>query len=128
MLVLVMGRVPAMRTAVASKLAQILGWDHVQVADDFGEGAADRIEVLRARMSGALSAGRSVAFACPLLSVKECRGLRDNLRDIELVRLTDGDWEHPPLAAALTLDGTMSPPVLASTICAVLRLDEPRRV
>ena len=128
MLVLVMGRVPAMRTAVASKLAQILGWEQVQVADDFGQGAADRIEVLRARMSGALSAGRSVAYAAPLLSAKECRSLRESLRDVELVRLSDGASEHPPLVAALTLDGTMSASVVASTICAVLRLDKPRRV
>ena len=124
MLVLVMGRIPAMRTAVASRLSQVLGWESVQGADEFGDGAADRIEVLRARMSGAISAGRSVVYAGPLLSPRECRLLRESLREIELVRLTDGAWQQPPIAAALTLDGTMSPSVLASTICAVLRLVE----
>ena len=67
---------------------------------------------------------RNERFGNARRHLRECRLLRESLREIELVRLTDGAWQQPPIAAALTLDGTMSPSVLASTICAVLRLVE----
>jgi gluconate kinase len=126
MIVLIMGLTTATRTAVSTTLAATLGWDHVHVADELGEPAADRVAALRARMSGALSAGRSVVYSCPALSAVEWRTLRESLRHVELVRLQGAGDDQPPLATALTLDGQMSPSVLAATIRAVLRLEKAR--
>jgi hypothetical protein len=121
MIVLITGLTEARRTAVATALTETLGWDHVCVADDFGR-EADGIEQLRARMSGALSAGRSVVYSCPSLSPAAWRRLRESLREVQLVRLSKTGEDQPPLAMALTLDGEMSPSVLSATIRAVLRL------
>ena len=127
MLVLIMSRTTAARTAVADVLADMLRWDWVHVADDFGDGAANRVDVLRARMAGSLAAGRDVVYSGPQLSALECRHLRDSLRAVELVRLSNDGETPAPLAAALTLDGAMSAGVLAATIRAVLRLGEDSR-
>lgn len=126
MIVLIMGLTNARRTAVATTLAETLGWDHVHVADDFGDAGANRVEQLTARMSGALSAGRSVVYSSPSLSPAEWRTLRESLRHVELVRLSSTGDDQPPLAMALTLDGEMSPNVLSATIRAVLRLEKAR--
>lgn len=123
MVVVVMGRTPAARTAVAAAVADTLGWGQVHVSDEFGSDASDRIEVLRARMSASLSAGRAVVYSCPQLSQNECRSLRESLRDIELVRLSEPGESLPAMTMALTLDGAMSPTVLAGTTCAILRLE-----
>jgi gluconate kinase len=114
------------RTAVATTLAETLDWGHVHVADDFGEPGPNRFDKLQARMSSALSAGRSVVYSCPSLSPTEWRQLRDSLRHVELVRLQGAGEEQTPLAMALTLDGQMSAPVLAATVRAVLRLEKAR--
>ena len=124
MIVLVMGRSGDKRTAVAATLSATLGWEHVHVSDDFGGRSSNRLDVLRARMAGSIEAGRAVVYSCPSLSPTECRSLRDSLRSVEIVRLLDHGDTQPPLAAALTLDGQMSPSVLAATIRAVLRLDD----
>lgn len=127
MIVLVMGRRPAARKAVATALAETLAWPHIHVADDFGQGAAARIELLRPRMAAGLSAGRAAIYSCPHLSAVECRTLRESLRPLELVRLLDSGEQMPPLASALTLDGQMEPSVVAATIAAVLRLGNDAR-
>lgn len=124
MIVLIMGLTDVRRTAVATTLAETLGWNHVHVADDFGEQGTNRVEQLRTRMSAALSAGRSVVYSCPSLSPPEWRTLRDSVRHVELVRLSRTGEDAPPLAMALTLDGEMSPSVLSATIRAVLRLEK----
>lgn len=124
MIVVIMGLTQVRRTAVATTLAETLGWDHVHVADDFAERGTNRVEQLRARMSSALSAGRSVVYSCPSLSPSEWRMLRETLRNVELVRLSATGHNQPPLAMALTLDGEMSPGVLSATIRAVLRLEK----
>jgi hypothetical protein len=123
MIVLISGLTSASRMAVATTLAETLGWDHVHVADELGQRGADRVELLRARMSGALSAGRSVVYSCPRLSANEWRTLRETLRRVELVRLIEPGDELPPLSTALTLDGHMHASVLSATIRAVLRLE-----
>jgi len=123
MVVVIMGQTPAARTAVAAAVAEMLGWGPVHVSDDFGRDATNRIEVLRARMSASLSAGRAVVYSCPQLSQNECRALRESLRDIELVRLSEPGENLPSMTTALTLDGAMSAAVLAATMCAILRLE-----
>lgn len=122
-----MGRRPEARRAVATSLAETLAWPHVHVADDFGQGAAARVELLRPRMAAGLSAGRAAVYSCPHLSVVECRALRESLRPLELVRLLDAGEEQPQLTSALTLDGQMEPSVVAATIAAVLRLGRDAR-
>jgi len=124
MIVLIMGRTAAKRTAVATTLSETLGWEHVHVADDFGGGTSNRLDVLKARMAGSLEAGRAVIYSGPSLSPAECRTLREALRRVEIVRLLDAGDAQPPMTAALTLDGQMSPGVLAATVRAVLRLDD----
>lgn len=124
MIVLITGLTNVSRIAVATDLAESLRWDHVHVADDFGDPGANRVEALRARISGALEAGRSVVYSCPSLSPGEWRVLRDSLRQVELVRLQGAGEDQAPHAKALTLDGEMSPSVLSATIRAVLRLEK----
>lgn len=124
MIVLVMGRSPAIRNPVAVALAKALRSSHIHVAEELAQATPDRVEMLRSRMAGALEAGRTVVYSAPHLSPAECRALRETLRRIELVRLLEVDEKQPPIAAALTLDGSMDPSVIAATIVAVFRLDD----
>lgn len=124
MIVLVMGRTPSKRSAVAATLCATLGWEHVQVADEGRSWSSDRLDSLRAQLASSAATGRAVVYSCATLSAAECRTLGDTLRDIRLVRLLEPGHAQPPIPSALTLDGQMSPPVLAATIRAVLRLDE----
>jgi hypothetical protein len=124
MIVLIMGLTNVSRVAVATTLAQTMGWDHEHLAEELDRLGAERVDLLRERMSAALSAKRSVVYSCPMLSDVEWRTLRGTLRRVELVRLVDKGEEQPPLATALTLDGHMNASVLSATIRAVLRLEK----
>ena len=126
MIVLVMGYATRTRRAVATALAERLGWTHVQLDDEPIDGLADRIEMLCSRMAATLDAGRTAVYSSPQLSAGVCRSLREALRRIELVRLLDAGDRQPPLVSALTVDGSMSPSVIAATIAAVFRLADAR--
>ncbi len=123
LVLLVMGRSPEIRNPVAIALARALGSSHVQVADELAGSPSERVETLRARMASALEAGRTVVYSAAHLSATECRALREAVHRIELVRLLEADEKQPPIAAALTLDGSMEASVIAATIVAVFRLD-----
>ena len=120
MILLVMGRSRARRSAVAAGLAQQLGLDHVHVADDAaaGDGAA----ALRARLQKTPAAGRAIVYSSPPLSTEACAALRQALRGLEVVRLKHEDEQLSPLPGALTLDADMADDVLIATIRAVLRI------
>jgi hypothetical protein len=121
MILLIMGRSRARRSAVAAGLAQQLGLDHVHVADD-SPAADERAAALRARLQATPAAGRRVVYSAPPVPIEACAGLREVLRGLELVRLKHEDEELRPLPGALTLDADMADDVLIATIRAVLRI------
>jgi hypothetical protein len=123
MIVLVKGRNIDARMAVASRVAESVGWDQVHVADDLGESSAVRVESLRTRMLPFVAANRSAIFSGPPLSRVECQALREAIRGIELVSLLDAAEKQRSIPSVLTLDGEMSANVLAATIQAILRLE-----
>jgi hypothetical protein len=122
MIVVIMARDCTKRNAVAAALADSLACDAVYSGDaGFGHGA-EGDAALRSRIVETRCAGRSAIFSAPLLSASACSALRAALPAVDFVRLLDGDDVQPPIAAALTLDATMSAHVLASTARAVLQL------